>query len=399
MPDLDTELAALRNHLHESISPPDVARVADRARQRTVRRRTQIAVIAAVLAVSAAVPVLRVLPADEPADRPARSVPPTYTVDFADADHGFALDRQCDRQGGTCRLLWTDDGGENWARRDLPAPPADDSAIVAVIVLGPERVAIDRLAPEGGGGERIYSDDAGRTWRTVPAAWDAPTIDSIPVGGVLSLGCASAPGPDNCGQLVVTLPSGGEVRAIAAHPDLFDLVPGPTPTAEGTWWTSGSDPVTQRPMLAVSTDDGRTWRSTSMEVPDARPVTWAVVERDGTLYATASGTVDRTLDLLGVFRSTDGGLTWARTFTPSEGTSVPGFVGSPVLTSDGRLLVQAGGSTFESDAGVTSFAPADDQLSGHVRWTRAGYLNDLSSSGSEFALSTDGREWRRFTVG
>jgi photosystem II stability/assembly factor-like uncharacterized protein len=405
MPDLDTELSALRDHLRESITPPDLALVADRARERTVRRRTQIAAIAAVLVVTAAVPVLRAMPgADAPAaDQPSRAVPPTYTVDFADTDHGFAIDRQCDRQGDTCRLLWTSDGGKRWSAHDLPSSP--DSAIVGMIVLGPDRVAIDRTADGVYGAERIYSDDAGETWQKVPSAWAdprpeiLPPVEAIPAGGVLGIGCAGAPGPESCGQLVVTMPDSGQIRALTSQPELYDMTPGPVPTAGGTWWVVGEEPTTRSTVLAVSTDDGRTWRSTPMDVPDRRMSnTWSVVEGGGVLYATVSGTVDRTLDLLGVFRSDDGGQTWRRTYRPTGETTFPGFVGTPLLTPDG-LVMKSGRATYESDADAATFTLPDDELTGSFRWTRAGYLNDLPSSGDEFAISTDGVEWRPFTVG
>lgn len=399
MPDLDTELSALRDRLRESITPPDLALVADRARERTVRRRTQFAAIAAVLVVTAAVPVLRAMPGGDPtADQPTRTAPPTYSVEFADANHGFAIDRQCDRSGGTCRLLSTSDGGEHWSTHDLP-PATSDAAIIGLIALGPERVAIDRLAPGlDGGGERIYSDDAGQTWQTVPSQDDPQPIEEIPEGGVLG-GCAGSPEHVSCGELVVAMPDSGQTRALAHQPGLFGMLPGPAPTAEGTWWVSGTDPVSDATVLSVSTDDGRSWRSTPMDVPDSRPSsTWAVVEGGGALYAAVSGTPDRTLDLLGVFRSDDGGVTWARADRPVEGRPVPGFVGTPVLTADG-LLLNTGRGTYESEPGVGWFIPSEEELSGYVRWTRAGYLSDLSSSGDEFAVSTDGVEWRPFTVG
>jgi photosystem II stability/assembly factor-like uncharacterized protein len=405
MPDLDTELSALRDRLRESIAPPDLEVVADRARERTVRRRTQIAAIAAVLVVTAAVPVLRAMPGgDAPAaDQPSRAVPPTYTVDFADTDHGFAIDRQCDRQSDTCRLLSTSDGGKRWSAHDLP--PSPDSAIVAMVVLGPDRVAIDRTTEGVPGAERIYSDDAGETWRTVPDGRDDPppeipsSVEAIPTGGVLDIGCAGTPGPESCGQLVVTMPDSGQIRALTSQLDLYEATPGPVPTAGGTWWVAGNDPVTRSSVLAVSTDDGRTWRSTPMDVPDDRlSNTWSVVEGDGVLYATVSGKVDRTLDLLGVFRSDDGGQTWRRTYRPTGDTTFPGFVGTPLLTPDG-LVMKSGRATYESDADAATFTLTDDELSGSFRWTRAGYLNDLPSSGEEFAISTDGVEWRPFTVG
>lgn len=400
MPDLDTELTALGEHMRESITPPDLEAVADRARERTVRRRTQLAAIAAVFVVTAAVPLLRAVPGgDTPAsDHPTSGVTSTYSVEFADADHGFAVDRQCERPGGTCRLLSTSDGGQHWSTHALP-PASDDAAIVGLIALGADRVALDRLAP-GIGNERIYSDDGGRTWQTVPLQDNPEPVDAIPEGGVLNIGCAGGPGQVSCSELIVTMPGNGQTRVLAHQPGIVGQVLGPVPTADGTWWVAGDDPVSGATVLSVSTDDGRTWRSTLMDVPDGRtPNTWAVVEGGGVLYAAVSGTTERTFDLVGIFRSDDGGASWTRTHRPSEELTVPGFLGTPVIRADGLLLVDGGQGTYESDSSGETFAPAHDELTGYVRWTRAGYLCDLPSSGNGFAVSTDGVEWRPFTVG
>src|SRR2546421_645141 len=124
MPDLDDQFAGLREHLRDAVHQPDLGTVIERSRQRTALRRTQLGAILAVLAVGAAVPVLRgatgpVPHAPAPVTTSAQpSVEPgppfRYNVQFADPRHGFATRARC--TGTTaldCKteLLVTEDGG------------------------------------------------------------------------------------------------------------------------------------------------------------------------------------------------------------------------------------------------------------------------------------------------
>lgn len=72
------------------------------------------------------------------------------------------------------------------------------------------------------------------------------------------------------------------------------------------------------------------------------------------------------------------------------------MLGSPVLTSDGRLLVHSPArGTFESADGST-FRPSAQRLPAAVTWTRAGYL--VAVREGRYEISADGVRWREFAV-
>jgi hypothetical protein len=204
------------------------------------------------------------------------------------------------------------------------------------------------------------------------------------------------PAPDCELGLGSTVAATGSAVSTPTQPQLTEPEPGRTATADGSWWTVGRDAATGGWALAVSGNDGATWSTSVLAVPGKPNPTggWHVVESDGVMYATVAGAVDGgPYGLLAVFRSTDGGMSWTRTWA---GSDLAGAVGSPVLTSDGRLLVYSASlGTFESTDGVT-FRRSARQLPGAVKWTRAGYL--LWESEGRYQVSTDGVRWRKFTV-
>jgi hypothetical protein len=394
MSELDSQLRGLRDDLHATIPPPDLSEVAGRARQRTVRRRV-LGAIAAVLVVSAAVPVLRSLPTGTQAGEqgtPARS---TYDVDFADADHGYALRGMCRGSSNGCEftLLATSDGGRTWQRRTLPPPASKISNYfnATLYVLSPDEVVIDRPAEPNWETRRIYSDDGGRDWR-VAEPWYAPDFAPVPENGVLTVSCSTdLIGTDMCAVIGTIQPDTGTMVRVPEQPKLTSGRLGTTATAGGQLWVVGRKENAGW-TVAVSGDSGRTWTTTVLDVPGI-PTTdrWAVVERNGVMYLTA-GT---TYDLLAVWRSTDDGTTWTRTWAGTGTNWLPSPAGSAIAAGDGSLIVSDGRSTYVStDQGVT-FRRTGDAAPGTIRWTRAGYLR--SGSGG-FALSTDGVKWRSFEV-
>jgi photosystem II stability/assembly factor-like uncharacterized protein len=149
MSELDTKLAALRDDLHEQISPPDLGQVTGMARQRTTRRRMQIGAVAAVVAVSVAVPVLRALPGGQAPAGPPLPASMTVQLDFADPDHGFALGSDCPKPEAPCTLTLfaTADGGQSWERR--PLPDGDQRyALGDVSVQDANRLSVSRVGAD-----------------------------------------------------------------------------------------------------------------------------------------------------------------------------------------------------------------------------------------------------------
>jgi photosystem II stability/assembly factor-like uncharacterized protein len=391
MSELDTSLLGLRNELHAAIPVPDVSRVAGRARS---RRRTQLGAIIAVILVALAVPVLRsfassVQPAEPP--RPEQ----TFVVDFADADHGYALATHCpkDRRACSFTMYATTDGGRNWQPRKLPAPlnPKTSYFAAAMYVLGPDQIAMDWPFGSPNEPSRIYSSDAGRNWHVVQN-WSFNVREPTAPGGLLTGACIEQPsGSGVCGNLGTIRPESGVTVQIPTQPPLQLMQAGSEATADGRLWTAGRNRSTGAWSVAVSGDSGRTWTTSELAmvgVPAADG--WSLVERNGVMYVTANDS----RSLLGVWRSTDDGQSWTRTWSMSDKTSLPAIVGSPIAAGDGRLILSTAKSTYVStDQGRTFRWTGDPD--GTVTWTRAGYLR---ANGDEFALSQDGLTWRTFTI-
>lgn len=402
MSELDTKLAALRDDLNETISPPDLEHVTGRARQRSTRRRMQIGAVAAVVAVSVAVPLLRSLPDGQSPARPSLPASMTFQLDFADPDHGYALGSDCAKPDGPCTLALfaTEDGGKSWARRTLP--DGDERyAFGDMTVHDTNRLTVGRVDTKDQWVGQIGSDDAGRTWQTTtlgspmaaaPIPRDA-RVHSIcvdedeeaPAGCRMGVGSAS--------------PDLGRTAPAPSQPPLIEPVAGTSATAGGHLWAAGVARTTGRWALSVSADGGVTWSTTPVTLPGDPTMTdaWAVVEGDGVLYATAQGSIAKgPFGLLAVFRSDDGGVTWTNTWRATPKTILQAMLGSPVATADGRLLVYTTTTgTHESRDGRT-FTGARQQVPGEVQWTRGGYV--AKRGVHAYAVSRDGISWRDFEI-
>ncbi|MFI7679020.1 hypothetical protein [Actinophytocola sp. NPDC049390] len=400
MSELDSKLAALRDDLHESISPPEMAHVTARARQRTTRRRMQVAAVATVVAVSVAVPVLRALPDDQQPAKPPLPDSMTFQLDFADPDHGYALGSDCVEPDGPCTLALfaTADGGRTWERRSLP--DGDKRyALGDVSVLDADRVRLDRVSGQKQWA-RVVSDDGGRTWRAAtagPPAAPAP----IPDGAWLQPVCVGEEQDDSGCRLGVGAVSRDPARVAPAptQPPLIEPVIGRSATEGGRYWAAGVERSSGRWAISVTSDDGRTWSTTQVTLPGepAMNDAWSVVENDGVMYTTLQGSIAKgPYGLLAVFRSTDGGVTWTNTWRATPKTVLQAMLGAPVATDDGRLLVySAATGTYESGDGRT-FTRSDRRLPGEVLWTRGGYV--AKRGPHAYAISTDGLTWRDFDI-
>jgi photosystem II stability/assembly factor-like uncharacterized protein len=394
MSDLDTDLRALRDELNAAIPLPDVEHVTGRAR---TRRRLQLVAIAAVIAVAIAVPVLRLLPGDPPqvGNPPPPPVSNVLSMDFADADHGYALTRDCPRPGDPCTfdLFRTTNGGRDWQRTNLPAPlhPQTGYFAATLFVVGPDEVLIYR--PNGLDSDRILSTDGGRSWETQKQWWtDNASPAPLPSHGILTGLCLSQHRSlDNCGAIGAHQPVSGKFAPAPTQPPLTYMQLGTTATKDGKWWVAGRDRTTGRWTLAMSADQGRTWMTSDLNLAEAPSLdSFAVVEGNGIMYAT----VRDYRGLLGVWRSVDDGRTWTRTWTHGD-QRLPAPTDTPIAAGDGSLIVSDGKVTYVSIDQGSTFRPAETKVTGKVTWTRAGYLK---SNGTRYALSADGLTWREFTV-
>ena len=393
MSELDTDLRALRDELNAAIPLPDVEHVTGRAR---ARRRLQLVAIAAVIAVAIAVPVLRLLPTGPPqvGNPPPPPASNVLSMDFADTEHGYALTRSCPQPGEPCTfaLLRTANGGRDWQRESLPAPlnPKTGYFSATLFVLGPDEVLLYR--PNGLDPDRIFSTDGGRSWQTIKRWWTLnASVAPLPPRGVLTGLCGSQHSYDNCGSVGAHQPDSGTFASTPTQPQLSSMQLGTLATKAGKWWAVGRDRTTGRWTIVISADNGRTWMASDLNLSEAPGLSgWAVVERSGIMYATASDY----RGLLGVWRSLDDGRTWTRTWTHGD-QWLPAPTHTPVAAGDGTLIVSDGKATYVSTDQGTTFKPADRKVTGEVTWTRAGYLK---ANGTGFALSADGLSWREFTV-
>jgi photosystem II stability/assembly factor-like uncharacterized protein len=303
--------------------------------------------------------------------------------------------------GKTCTsgLLITEDGGEHWLARALPAqlPPSD---MLRLFVLGPRSAAVGAYNLDGGG-QRFSTADAGLTWQPVPAA-GSDTAATIPDGGLLDVAGATDV-LDRGPVLVAVAPDSGRMLPLGTKPPLTDPLPTSTIPLAGGWWLAGKDPATGRWALAVSRNGGRSWSVKPLpNAPDT--MRYALMGGRGTtLYAVAGGEAQGSPPgLNAIFRSTDGGNTWEQTFQGGNGREPRSLLGYPVAAADGQLIIGAGsGLAWASqDGGHTFHELPSDTVSGIIRRTRGGYLASPSFGMSNvYKFSTDGVQWKEITVG
>ncbi|HET9139644.1 hypothetical protein [Actinophytocola sp.] len=400
----DPGLAALDAAIHV----PSVGVLIQRSRQRTARLRMQAGAGVAVLVVAAVIPALRTPLERPPEAEPAapmsvEPIPPepprVYNLRFGDRQHGYALRTSCPRPDDLTScfddLLVTEDS-RRWSARSLP--PTDRSSPDAswmLHALGRHRLVVE--TPRS----RWFSEDAGRNWHRVPVD-PAQSIPAIPAGAVLQARCAVV--VSFChqpGTLVVLLPDSGRAATLANPPPLTEVRPGAVPAADGGWWVSGRDQATGQWAVAVSRDDGRTWSVSPLPPFTGTPFGGPTITTGpGTVYATVTG-VRRNVKngLLAIFRSTDGGRTWAQTWQAMRGQEPRSIAGVAIAAANGTLTVitEAGNHYVSADGGRTFTGGDPAQTS--VEWSRGGYFASHTYPSNLFLWSPDGVSWTEFLVG
>jgi hypothetical protein len=413
--DLDQELTRLREGVHDGLSVPAFTQVVARHKQRVVRRRMQIGAAVAVLVVSLAIPLLRgQLVADQkPAAPPApnQSTPPKgpflSDVDFFDADHGYVVRTTCangDPQKCAEKLLATSDG-THWAQRPLPKPGTVHSwARASIEVLGRDELTIDWTEVQGKQTYRILSDDGGRTWQTVEVP-DAvtDTVPEIPANAALGWTCAQMVGGGHtCAErgFAVLLPGSGRSALLANRPHLTAMMAGEVPTLDGHWWVAGRDPKTNEWSLAISDDNGRSWSTARLGLRDS-VYSWSVNSAGGTLYAGAIGPLPNTSNgLSAIFRSTDGGRSWLRTWQPTDDKQPRRVYGGVLPGENGTLTVNTpDDKSYVSDDGGRTFHRMKRKYDDYTYRTRAGFVAGFADSADVLGFSPDGIDWRRIKIG
>lgn len=214
--------------------------------------------------------------------------------------------RTADKVAG-CDVYRSTDGGQTWA----PVTEEINRLDVAALAVGGSRVFANAIEPDAGFNDFhkvLRSLDGGATWTEVHRAdatgevnlsiavdpSDPNTVyagDFGPLGSGLLFKSSSGGDLGTWSRLPEIFVPGGEIHAYAIAVD---------PQVAGTLYASG----TGTPNLAKSIDGGLTW--TSAAVPGVANFVYSLAIHPTTSSTLYAGTFDQ-----GVFRSTNGGATWA----------------------------------------------------------------------------------------
>ncbi|MPY77795.1 MAG: hypothetical protein GEV04_04730 [Actinophytocola sp.] len=322
-------------------------------------------------------------------------------VDFASDGHGFALWGRCTQPLDTQRCgpkLFVTEDGDRWHVRDFPMFAAIEVRSHhyrrQVVALGGCNVAIGPVT-----GHRMFSDDCGRRWHVVLPT-PKRTLAAIPDGAVLERYCAEQGRTSSaCGdpRLVVIPPDSGRPTLLATEPAVDDPVPEPVPGPDGRWWVSGREPGTDRPVVAVSDDAGRTWSVTTLPLDGPADRVMLTSTQAGHAYAVAVSEVSAGTDeLVGIFHRADRGG-WERTWDATASDAPVRVSGAPIATSRHvlYLIARDGLRHYRSaDHGRTFEARTVDRPVVSPRWTRGGYVARSAQEPDRWFRASKGVRWQ-----
>ncbi|MEU7293272.1 exo-alpha-sialidase [Streptomyces exfoliatus] len=325
---------------------------------------------------------------------------------------GFALLAECvgdpaTPETGFCRqhVAVRDAGAKEWVLRKSPLPrtTGTDGISAHLLALGPGRALIEDGAVEPQDARNWFTRDGGRSWRAVDRR-TVGTTPEIPAGAVLTTDCASPAGghPDACERerLVVVSPQDGRRRALARVPLLGARpLPAGQPEPDGSWWVSGTDPLSGRAAVAVSRDGGRAWTVGRLPSPPATGHGWytSVAVGQDAVYAAEMGELTGgepvKNPMRALHRSLDGGRTWQRMWTTGPTAEPRTLLGLPVPGPGGRVEIGGEQAGYRSLDGGRTFVRLDEG-SHHTRRTPLGLLRESSSC--RYELTADGVRWSEF---
>ncbi|MET0233172.1 MAG: hypothetical protein ABW224_00895 [Kibdelosporangium sp.] len=400
MRDLDSELTGLRNTLRDSIHPPATEEAVRRGRRRMRRQQAQVAAVVAIVVAAGAWPFLRIPDSAAPAS-PERSR--VVAHDYFDVRNGFALGEVC-QAGHECDpWFMTTSNGQTWEKRDVPPIEAG-----RVIALGTSKVVVEDH-PAVDSSNRYYSNNGGHTWSAVTARADT-TIEEIPEDAALET-TTTPETTDLCrnGSVIVLLSDSGRSAKLANQPPIDLTWCQSYPDLNGTRWVAGSDPRTRQPVVASTRNRGRSWQITPLPAFTSPPASrigpyYPRVTMVSTPAASYASVINPAIsELVAIFRSSDLGVTWTRTWQASAGTQPTQVLGTPIAGTDGKIRIPQSGNVWTSTDGGTSFKaePArDGAMTGAVQWIRAGYLSSSGESAStgHYSLSYDGVSWQKMEI-
>lgn len=341
---------------------------------------------------------------DEPAGWEAGPTAETSTtpgrvdqLTFVDDQHGFLVQYLCSQStgGDPCprRMLATDDGGSSWeARATTPAyadsfyPFMAESRLALTLV---DHLTMSSVA---------RSFDGGRSWQERPISRAEPA--AAPVGALLIQDVAPLCG-SNCSGLLAWIDAAGRLHPLLSQPTAgppAETLQYPVPASMGPDGDIVAGAVADSAgLVSMSTDGGRTWIDTRLEVPlaagQAIQDTRVLAAGGGRAYAFVP-----VFNAVGVvatygFRTDDGGATWSDLGFEDQRIWVPaGVLDGELISTDlpGRILLSSAGGTRWAEAGGVAGGPYLSQQAPDGPVLAA----VPNSQGYEsYHLSTDGRTW------
>lgn len=287
--------------------------------------------------------------------------------------------------GGTSStgLFKSTNGGQSWV------PIGDFGSVFArpLAVDGNSQAVYAEVSDRG----LLRSVDGGATWERRDFGIPGLTGDSIAVD-------PADP------QILVTTASGGLLRSENgggefAETDLVQLsrVLAPKP---GTFYALDFRPVSTQPLLWKSTDSGLTW--SSLRGPAASVFLRASLRADPTDPDTLYIVAQTDLRAWGVFRSLDGGVSWATLPLPPGSCELAGVaVARPPVSSssDMAVLYLTGTRTLGANCDSTEVAAVFRSSDGGSSWTDVSAGLPRGAAGSAGPVATDPLDSRVVYVG
>lgn len=335
-----------------------------------------------------------------PARDPARPDFYLLDVDFADPEHAFALLYRSDREYRFEQHLTVLEN-DRWTRRPIPLPPVapGDGASAVIRAFGPQTALVTEYGhtPDLPG---LFTTDGGRTWRKVPAGVSG-TADRIAPEAPLMTSCGENADENGfCPRPVLTTldPQTGREQLLANQPALDLVHPAGAGSPDGSRWVGGTEPDTDVLTLAVSRDDGATWRTARLGRPSHHVFDVAVVGGPRVWYATVRGQLPSGSHvkngLVALYRSTDGGQTWQRRWSYRPGQEPQSVLGAAIVAGNQLLVIaEVDGHYLSTNGGRTFRQVSDEPTDVWVRTSRIGYV---VSTGNRVHVSRNGSTWREY---
>ncbi|MEV4510796.1 sialidase family protein [Dactylosporangium sp. NPDC049525] len=344
------------------------------------------------------------------------------SVAAGDLTHLYAIVASCPAGPQLCTqdLVGSDDGGRSWTMRSR------DVRAERVLATAPEVVQLDGVSvrgplPSSGSSAQprliepgTVSVDGGRTWKDITVQTAA--VAAVPAEGWIRYDCGGQPGQDyrqTCRMWVVD-PQAGHIAPLANQPPGQYFVGRTARPNPNTLWISGTDEQSdERPVLAVSSDAGRTWSVHSFtDHPNAAP------QSSESVYPTTLDGITGYVVLMSgsprggahVYRTSDGGSTWQ--WVDRQGTAPWSYgAGNSFITKDGSHVIA---NVPSETVHTTSFSASRDNgnryqpitltgLPANPESSDAGPVHTIAGGGyltrtvDAAYLSTDGLNWKRIT--